>query len=90
MKEIRTTSTTSLGRALLQCPPKPVLETLRKKGLEVLYMVDPIEEYAVQQLKAFDGKKLKSTTNEGLDIEDEDEFQPMCSYAFDCFQRSAS
>merc|ERR1711945_13831 len=48
-------------------------ETLRKKGLEVMYMTDPIDEYAVQQLKEFDGKKLKSTTKEGLDLEDEDE-----------------
>jgi len=51
----------------------PFLETLRKKGLEVLYMVDPIDEYAVQQLKEFDGKKLKSTTKEGLELDDEDE-----------------
>ena len=36
-------------------------------------MIDPIDEYSVQQLKEFDGKKLKSTTKEGLDIEDEDE-----------------
>lgn len=36
------------------------LEALRKKGLEVLYMVEPIDEHAVQQLKEFDGKKLKS------------------------------
>ena len=43
----------------------PFLETLRKKGIEVLYMIDPIDEYCVQQLKEFDGKKLKSTTKAG-------------------------
>ncbi len=52
----------------------PFLERLKKKGYEVLYMVDPIDEYAVQQLKEFDGKKLLSATKEGLNIEeDEDE-----------------
>ena len=46
---------------------------LHKKGLEVPYMVDPVDEYAVQQLNEFDRKKLKSTTKEGLDLGDEDD-----------------
>merc|ERR1712072_74986 len=61
------------GESIAQVSSSPFLEALRKKGLEVLYMVDPIDEYAVQQLKEYDGKKLKSVTKEGLDIEDEDE-----------------
>merc|ERR1712022_7973 len=61
------------GESIAAVSSSPFLESLRKKGLEVLYMVDPVDEYAVQQLKEFDGKKLKSTTKEGLDIEDEDE-----------------
>merc|ERR1712078_518369 len=61
------------GESIAQVSSSPFLECLRKKGLEVLYMVDPVDEYAVQQLKEFDGKKLKSTTKEGLDIADEDE-----------------
>lgn len=51
----------------------PFLEVLKKKGYEVLYMVEPIDEYMVQQLKEFDGKKLVSVTKEGLKLEDEGE-----------------
>merc|ERR1711935_526517 len=52
----------------------PFLEKLKKKGYEVIFMVDPIDEYCVQQLKEYDGKKLLSATKEGLQIEeDEDE-----------------
>merc|ERR1712023_1763 len=65
------------GESIAAVSSSPFLETLRKKGLEVLYMVDPVDEYAVQQLKEFDGKKLKSTTKEGLDIDDEDEKKKM-------------
>jgi len=52
----------------------PFLERLKKKGYEVLFMVDPIDEYCVQQLKDFDGKKLVNVTKEGLKLdESEDE-----------------
>ena len=45
-----------------EVPSSIFLETLHKKGLEVLYMVDPVDEYCVRQLKEFDGENLKSTT----------------------------
>lgn len=52
----------------------PFLERLKKKNYEVIYMVDPIDEYATQQLKEYEGKKLISATKEGLElVEDEDE-----------------
>merc|ERR1711994_1186875 len=46
----------------------PFMEAFKKKGIEVLYMVDPIDEHAVQQLKEYDGKKLVNVTKEGLDL----------------------
>jgi len=52
----------------------PFLEKLKRKGLECLYMTDPIDEYAVQQLKEYEGKKLVCATKEGLKLsETEDE-----------------
>jgi len=51
----------------------PFLEKLKKKGYEVLYMIDPIDEYAMQQLKEFDGKKMVCITKEGLDLNESEE-----------------
>lgn len=69
------------------------LEKVTKKGFEVLYLVDPIDEYAVQQLKEYDGKKLVCVTKEGLELpEDEDDkkkqeelkakFEDLCKVIF--------
>merc|ERR1719493_443728 len=62
------------GESKSQVENSPFMEGLKKRGLEVLYMVDPIDEHAVQQLKEYDGKKLINITKEGLDLaKDEDE-----------------
>jgi molecular chaperone HtpG len=77
------------GESRAQVANSPFLEALKKRGLEVLYLVDPIDEYMVQQLKDYDSKKLKSCSKEGLDLEEtEDEkksqeevkarFEPLC------------
>eukprot|EP00959_Pyramimonas_sp_CCMP1952_P227442 4755450-Pyramimonas_sp.AAC.1 len=52
------------GESIAAVSSSPFLETLRQKGIEVLYMTDSMDECSVQQLKEFDGKKLKSTTKE--------------------------
>ncbi|KAJ8341661.1 hypothetical protein SKAU_G00339520 [Synaphobranchus kaupii] len=53
------------------------VEHLRKAGLEVIYMIEPIDEYCVQQLKEFEGKNLVSVTKEGLELPEDEEEKKM-------------
>merc|ERR1712071_25262 len=74
------------------------VETLKKRGLECIYMTEPIDEYVVQQLKEFDGKNLVSVTKEGLELPEEEEekkkkeadkakFEPLCKVMKDILDK---
>merc|ERR1719229_2026750 len=74
------------GESKAAVEASPFLEALKKRDLEVLYLVDPIDEYAVQQLREYDGKKLMCVTKEGLDLgltEDEKKKQEEEKAAFE-------
>lgn len=49
------------------------VEKVKSRGFEVVYMIEPIDEYCIQQLKEFDGKKLVSVTKEGLELPEDEE-----------------
>merc|ERR1719248_411562 len=61
------------GESVEAVENSPFLEKLKKKDLEVLYLVDPIDEYAIQHVTEFDGKKLQSVSKEGLSFGDSDD-----------------
>merc|ERR1712179_707672 len=62
------------GESKEQVANSAFVERVTKRGFEVLYMVEPIDEYCVQQLKEHEGKNLVSITKEGLELpEDEEE-----------------
>lgn len=65
------------------------VERVQKRGFEVVYMVDPIDEYVIQHLKEYQGKQLVSVTKEGLTLpedeadkkkyeEDKEKFEELC------------
>ena len=61
------------GESRDQVASSSFVEKVKKRGFEVIYMTEPIDEYGVQQLKEFDGKKLVSVTKEGLELPEDDE-----------------
>jgi len=62
------------GESKDQVANSAFVERVKKRGFEVIYMTEPIDEYCVQQLKEYDGKTLVSVTKEGLELpEDEEE-----------------
>merc|ERR1712076_295258 len=75
------------------------VERLTKKGFEVLFMTEPIDEYCVQQLKEYDGKQMTCVTKEGLKLPTDEEeekifeekktkFEPLCKVMKDILDSS--
>lgn len=66
------------GESKDQVANSSFVERVKKRGFEVIYMTEPIDEYVVQQMKDYDGKNLVSVTKEGLELpEDEAEKKKM-------------
>merc|ERR1711871_992590 len=61
------------GSSMEAVKDSPFMEKMRSKILEVIFLVDPIDEYAIQNLTEFDGKKLQSITKENLKFGDEED-----------------
>lgn len=73
MKENQKTIYYITGESIKAVEASPFLETLKRKGYEVLYMVDAMDEYMMQQLREFDGKQFKCITRDGSLFDDESE-----------------
>ena len=72
----------------------PFVERLLKRGYEVLYLIEAVDEYCIQSLPEFEGKKFQNVAKEGLKLEDseaakerlealEEEYKPLVDWLKD-------
>jgi len=61
------------GSTKQQCRMSPALEKLKKKGFDVLLMIDPLDEVVVQNLEKYKDYDLVDVAKEGLDLDEGDD-----------------
>lgn len=57
------------GSSRKEVEASPFVERLLKKGYEVLYLTEPVDEYCVQSMPEFDGKKFQNVAKDGLNLD---------------------
>ena len=62
-----------LGSSEKEVQESPFVERLLKKGFEVLYLTEAVDEYAVSALPEFEGKKFQNVAKEGVEIDGDSE-----------------
>jgi len=73
MKDKQETIFYIAASSLQEAKDSPFVEKPLKDGYEVLYLTEPIDEYCVQSLPEFEGKKLQNLSKEGAKFGDEDD-----------------
>ncbi|XP_046878790.1 endoplasmin [Hypomesus transpacificus] len=60
------------GTSRKEAEASPFVENLLKKGYEVIYLTEPVDEYCVQALPEFDGKRFQNVAKEGVTFDEGD------------------
>ncbi|CDQ84254.1 unnamed protein product [Oncorhynchus mykiss] len=82
------------GTSRKEAESSPFVESLLKKGYEVIYLTEPVDEYCVQALPEFDGKRFQNVAKEGIKFDESDkaketrealekEFEPLTTWMKD-------
>ncbi|XP_015207437.1 endoplasmin isoform X2 [Lepisosteus oculatus] len=58
------------GTSRKEAESSPFVEKLLKKGYEVIYLTEPVDEYCIQALPEFDGKRFQNVAKEGVKFEE--------------------
>ncbi|XP_072529118.1 endoplasmin [Salminus brasiliensis] len=79
------------GTSRKEAESSPFVEKLLKKGYEVIYLTEPVDEYCIQALPEFDGKRFQNVAKEGVKFDESDkakekrealekEFEPLTTW----------
>ncbi|XP_074533930.1 endoplasmin isoform X2 [Halichoeres trimaculatus] len=60
------------GTSRKEAESSPFVEKLLKKGYEVIYLTEPVDEYCIQALPEFDGKRFQNVAKEGIKFDESD------------------
>uniref|UniRef100_A0AAY4DTM1 Endoplasmin n=1 Tax=Denticeps clupeoides TaxID=299321 RepID=A0AAY4DTM1_9TELE len=82
------------GTSRKEAESSPFVERLLRKGYEVIYLTEPVDEYCIQALPEFDGKRFQNVAKEGLKFDEsetakekrealEKEFEPLTTWMKD-------
>merc|ERR1711990_255429 len=71
MKEKQESIFVAAGASREDIEKSPFVERALKKGFEVIYLTEPVDEYTIQNLPEFDGKKFQNLAKDGLKFGDE-------------------
>jgi molecular chaperone HtpG len=84
MQEGQTNIYYMTGESVTSLQNSPFVQHFKEKGIEVLYMVDPLDEYITQQVKDYKDKKLVCITKENGDFNLEEsvkeEYKNVCDF----------
>nr|CAG4649951.1 EOG090X01EZ [Sida crystallina] len=58
------------GSSLEEVEKSPFVERLVKKGYEVLYLTEAVDEYCISALPEFEGKKFQNVAKEGVELDE--------------------
>ncbi|XP_029909570.1 endoplasmin [Myripristis murdjan] len=82
------------GTSRKEAESSPFVERLLKKGYEVIYLTEPVDEYCIQALPEFDGKRFQNVAKEGVKFDEsekakekrealEKEYEPLTTWMKD-------
>ena len=73
MKDGQDTIYYASGSSVDKINPLPQVEQVRDKDYDILYLTEYVDEFCVTAIQEYDSKKFKNVTDEGLDLETEEE-----------------